>query len=96
MFIDKTVLRTAKGQSQVPALQSPVRIIVLDIVRSLAFCKEEVYEVFCLYRTQKTVYDRDMSILQRQEQLCEVLYIWNSQNCSAQQRCVRMKRTVCD
>ena len=65
MFIDKTLLRTAKGQSQVPALQSCVRtcIVELDIVRSLAFLKEELYEVLCLYRTQKTVYDRDMSIL---------------------------------
>ena len=64
MFIDKTLLRTAKGQSQVPALQSCVRtcIVELDIVRSLAFLKEELYEVLCLYRTQKTVYDRDMSI----------------------------------
>ena len=65
MFIDKTLLRTAKGESQVPALQSCVRtcIVELDIVRSLAFLKEELYEVLCLYRTQKTVYDRDMSIL---------------------------------
>ena len=65
MFIDKTLLRTAKGQSQVPALQSCVRtcIVELDIVRSLAFLKEELYEVLCLYRSQKTVYDRDMSIL---------------------------------
>ena len=65
MFIDKTLLRTAKGQSQVPALQSCVRtcIVELDIVRSLALLKEELYEVLCLYRTQKTVYDRDMSIL---------------------------------
>ena len=64
MFIDKTLLRTAKGQSQVPALQSCVRtcIVELDIVRSLALLKEELYEVLCLYRTQKTVYDRDMSI----------------------------------
>ena len=56
MFIDKTLLRTAKGQSQVPALQSCVRtrIVELDIVRSLAFLKEELYEVLCLYRTQKT------------------------------------------
>ena len=65
MFIDKTLLRTAKGESQVPALQSCVRtcIVELDIVRSLAFLKEELYEVLCLYRTQKTVYDRDMSIV---------------------------------
>ena len=65
MFIDKTLLRTAKGQSQVPALQSCVRTCIaeLDIVRSLAFLKEELYEVLYLYRTQKTVYDRDMSIL---------------------------------
>ena len=65
MFIDKTLLRTAKGESQVPALQSCVRtcIVELDIVRSLAFLKEELYEVLCFYRTQKTVYDRDMSIL---------------------------------
>ena len=65
MLIDKTLLRTAKGQSQVPALQSCVRtcIVELGIVRSLAFLKEELYEVLCLYRTQKTVYDRDMSIL---------------------------------
>lgn len=65
MFIDKTLLRTAKGESQVPALLSCVRtcIVELDIVRSLAFLKEELYEVLCLYRTQKTVYDRDMSIL---------------------------------
>ena len=65
MFIHKTLLRTAKGQSQVPALQSCVRtcIVELDIVRSLALLKEELYEVLCLYRTQKTVYDRDMSIL---------------------------------
>ena len=65
MFKDKTLLRTAKGQSQVPALQSCVRtcIVELDIVRSLALLKEELYEVLCLYRTQKTVYDRDMSIL---------------------------------
>ena len=65
MFIDKTLLRTAKGQSQVPALQSCVRtcIVELDIVRSLALLKEELYEVLCLYRTHKTVYDRDMSIL---------------------------------
>ena len=64
MFIDKTLLRTAKGQSQVPALQSCVRtcIVELDIVRRLSFLKEELYEVLCLYRTQKTVYDRDMSI----------------------------------
>ena len=64
MFIDKTLLRTAKGQSQVPALQSCVRtcIVELDIVRRLSFLKEEPYEVLCLYRTQKTVYDRDMSI----------------------------------
>ena len=50
MFIDKTLLRTAKGQSQVPALQSCVRtcIVELDIVRSLAFLKEELYEVLCL------------------------------------------------
>ena len=56
MFIDKTLLRTAKGQSQVPALQSCVRtcIVELDIVRSLAFLKEELYEVLCLYRAQKT------------------------------------------
>lgn len=71
MFIDKTLLQTAKGQSQVPALQSCVRtcIVELAIVRSLAFLgtrvleKEELYEVWCLYRTQKIVYDRDMSIL---------------------------------
>ena len=64
MFIDKTLLRTAKGQSQVPALQSCVRtcIVELDFVRRLSFLKEELYEVLCLYRTQKTVYDRDMSI----------------------------------
>ena len=56
MCIDKTLLRTAKGQSQIPALQSCVRtcIIELDIVRSLAFLgprvleKEELYEVLCL------------------------------------------------
>ena len=61
----QNLLRTAKGESQVPALQSCVRtcIVELDIVRSLALLKEELYEVLCLYRTQKTVYDRDMSIL---------------------------------
>ena len=74
MFIGKTLLRTkctAKGQSQVPASRSCVRtcIVKLDIVRSLAFLgkrvleKDELHEVLCLYRTQKTVYDRDMSIL---------------------------------
>lgn len=41
----------------------------LDIVRSLAFLrtrvleKEELYEALCLQWTQKTVYDRAMSIL---------------------------------
>ena len=94
MFIDKTVQQ--RDRAKCLLYKSCTYYRVLDIVRSLAFRKEEVYEVFCLYRTQKTVYDRDMSILQRQEQLCEVLYIWNSQNCSAQQRCLRMERTVCD
>lgn len=71
MFIDKTLLQTAKGQSQVPASQSCVRTCIekLDNVRSLALLgtrvleKDELHEVLCLYRTQKTVYDRDMSIL---------------------------------